>query len=668
LIQQVARVVGATVILVMAAVAVPRAQPVPQSVPFLDVPYIPQSEALCGGAAAAMVMRYWGAVGLQAETFAHLVDARAQGIHGADLVKDLESRGWQPTSFAGNATLVAGRLRDRQPVIALIEDRPGAFHYVVVVAWANGRVVLHDSARAPFRVMNEAAFDAAWQKSNRWTLLVLPGKTTQLTTPRVAPHDAAVPVSPCSGLIAQGIAASEANNQPAAIEALTTAATLCPADSAAPRELAGVYALQKNWIAASRHATESVRRNPEDQHAWRILATSSFVLGDVHRALRAWNHLGEPIVDIVNVQGLEHTRYLAVANLMRVPAGEVLRADELTAASRRLSELPAAQIARVNYRPLGNGRAALDAVMIERPRSPVSRGSLPGLGLSAMADRELSAAVANPTGAGDLVSASWRWWSNRPLIVGSYATPTRFGGVLRADIFRDEQSYGSAGPGAPIRELRRGGAVSFADWTSTGLRWNVGVGGDSFGPLGRTMTVSAAFDQRYVTDRLSLTGSTVVLLGDFRAATIGTAITWRSRLRNEGSVVLARAGADVASEDSPFALWPGAGTGHARPVLLRAHPLLDDGVITGEVFGRRVYHASVETRRWLSPVLRFVRVAPAIFIDAARAERRLSAGDTWGVDAGAGVRVSVPGSGVLRVDVARGVRDGATAFSIAWVR
>ena len=32
----------------------------------LDVPFISQSEALCGGAAAAMIMRYWGARGLDA--------------------------------------------------------------------------------------------------------------------------------------------------------------------------------------------------------------------------------------------------------------------------------------------------------------------------------------------------------------------------------------------------------------------------------------------------------------------------------------------------------------------------------------------------------------------------------------------------------------------------
>src|ERR671913_585419 len=60
----------------------------------LDVPYIQQSEALCGGAAAAMVMRYWGSTGVYAESFEHLVDRSAGGIRGDVLLADLGRRGW----------------------------------------------------------------------------------------------------------------------------------------------------------------------------------------------------------------------------------------------------------------------------------------------------------------------------------------------------------------------------------------------------------------------------------------------------------------------------------------------------------------------------------------------------------------------------------------------
>ncbi|MEP6917555.1 MAG: C39 family peptidase, partial [Acidobacteriota bacterium] len=69
------------VVLVTAAVFVPQAsaQSPSGTLHLLNVPYLPQSEALCGGAAVAMVMRYWGQTGVYAETFAGLVDRTAGG-------------------------------------------------------------------------------------------------------------------------------------------------------------------------------------------------------------------------------------------------------------------------------------------------------------------------------------------------------------------------------------------------------------------------------------------------------------------------------------------------------------------------------------------------------------------------------------------------------------
>jgi hypothetical protein len=133
-------------------------------------------------------------------------------------------------------------------------------------------------------------------------------------------------------------------------------------------------------------------------------------------------------------------------------------------------------------------------------------------------------------------------------------------------------------------------------------------------------------------------------------------------------VLVAAAGLNMTSDEAPLALWSGAGTGHARGALLRAHPLLADGRIEGDVFGRRVAHANLEARRWLRPVLKVLRLAPAVFIDAASADHRRDPGMAWHVDGGIGLRMAFPGSGVLRLDVGKGLRDGATAFSIAWVR
>jgi hypothetical protein len=319
----------------------------------------------------------------------------------------------------------------------------------------------------------------------------------------------------------------------------------------------------------------------------------------------------------------------------------------------------------VTYRPIGNGRANVEAVIVERPRFPATRGALLATGINLITDRELSLSASSLTGGGDRLTASWRWWEARPRVSLAYEAPSR-AGAWRAEVFGEKQTYGSET--ASVVESRQGGSAALSNWTSTHLRWDVGAGIDNWRDRGRTATMTAALDQRLGGDAVSLRGGATMLAGAFSAWTAGAGAAWHSRARHDAAVFVGAASLDVASDTAPLALWPGAGTGHGRGPLLRAHPLLDGGRIAGAVFGRRLYHASFEGRRWLAPVMKVLRVAPAIFVDAARAERRRHPGAAWHIDAGAGVRLALPGSSVLRIDVGKGLRDGATAFSAGWMR
>jgi hypothetical protein len=126
-------------------------------------------------------------------------------------------------------------------------------------------------------------------------------------------------------------------------------------------------------------------------------------------------------------------------------------------------------------------------------------------------------------------------------------------------------------------------------------------------------------------------------------------------------------GIDAVSAAAPLALWPGAGEGRARRPLLRAHPLLDEGVITGAMFGERLAYANAEAHHWFAR-LSLLRIGLAGFMDVARIWRPLSApGDPAQADVGFGLRLRMPGrQGILRVDVARGLRDGADALTLGW--
>jgi len=65
------------------------------------VPYVPQPSALCGGAALAMVLRYWGVPDVRPEDFASALTAEGTGIPTDALRRLTEARGFRAFAFSG---------------------------------------------------------------------------------------------------------------------------------------------------------------------------------------------------------------------------------------------------------------------------------------------------------------------------------------------------------------------------------------------------------------------------------------------------------------------------------------------------------------------------------------------------------------------------------------
>ncbi len=106
-----------------------------------------------------------------------------------------------------------------------------------------------------------------------------------------------------------------------------------------------------------------------------------------------------------------------------------------------------------------------------------------------------------------------------------------------------------------------------------------------------------------------------------------------------------------AGRAAPLALWAGAGPGHSRYGLLRAHRLLEDDGVTGEVFGRRFAYGTTEVTQPVSRVMSGT-IAVVGFVDVRRAWHRLDGShrSPLFVDAGAGLRINAMGrSEVLRI-------------------
>jgi hypothetical protein len=283
-----------------------------------------------------------------------------------------------------------------------------------------------------------------------------------------------------------------------------------------------------------------------------------------------------------------------------------------------------------------------------------------------LTDREARLNVANVTGGGELFTASWRWWERRPRVALGLAAPAPFGGVWSVEASDERQAYGTAA--ADVVERRRTALFGLSDWATGALGWEADIGIDRWG-TGTSASLGGTLRYHAAADRAAVRVHAGRWFGDGATWTAGAAVDWRSKTVHDGSVWTARAGFESASAAAPLALWPGAGTGHGRGELLRAHPLLDDGVIGDGVFGRRLAHAHGEWRKWGSPLYRVVRIAPAAFVDVARAFAVPEFGDPRAhADVGVGVRVAFPGAGVLRADVARGLRDGQMALSFGWTR
>lgn len=392
-------------------------------------------------------------------------------------------------------------------------------------------------------------------------------------------------------------------------------------------------------------------------------------------ALEVANQKGEPRIDSIEVRGAERTREPVIADRLGLHPKQILSAESFRRAARRLQDLPVVSTGQMSYERVAGGRAKVVATVEERVVAPHGLMPLATLAGAALIRRQVRLDVAGPAGAGEVWSAMGRWAKGRPRLELSLAAPAprRLPGVMRLEGSWEHQWYGATNPStpsAPTREDRRRVEVGVADWATSRLHWSGGAAFDRFARQD-ALAVSGALDARAAGDRISLrvsAGSWTPLADADRYGTAEVGASWRSTTDPAAASWSGETTIALASEAAPHALWFGAGTGAGRPLLLRAHPLLVEGFVTGPVFGRRVAHTSVEYEHPLPGKLAG-RVAVAGFVDAAKAWRRRDslATSRLFVDAGIGLRVHAPGmAGTIRLDVGQSLRDRGTAFSAGW--
>lgn len=659
----------------------------------MDVPYLPQTDTLCGGAAAAMVFRYWGDVHADPQEFAPIVDRRAGGIANGALVDAVRRRGWRTVELAGGSADLQTRLAARQPVVVLLADRGPRYHYVVAVGKTADAVVIHDPAWGPSRAIKDVEFDRLWRASGYWGLVILPA-TSVPGSPSAPPpsrsRDGGQPADPsrergrqaarCDTLLADALEDIRSSGDAAFDRAdviLDRVHQACPQAAGPLRELAGVRFAQRRWKDAAALARAALVREPNDTYALDVLGSSLFMQDDAVGALRAWNQIDRPRVNLVRIAGVRHTRHQAVAETLGIQPNVLLTAGLFEHARRRLEALPDHSTVRLALRPEADGFASVDVVVIERGGVPRSTADWTAMGARTLATQSVAVTLPGGTGQGELWSAEWRFWQNRPRVGVAFETsrPSGLPGVWRVDASWERESFSPTGGAtvAAIQESRLHGALAVSNWLTPRLRYSVSGGFDAWNGNRKTAVLGGAIERRLFGDRAAIelhANDWIAMGGSQGFQSAGWRLQIRSSPEPRGWVALATAGADRVTSAAPLVLWPGAGDGQTRAPLLRAHPLTEDGVIalgSSAAFGRSLAYGSAEAQRWLDrPWLAHFGIAG--FVDIAHAARR-ETGDMSPVhiDIGTGVRLRIPGmAGALRIDGAHGLRDGANALTFGW--
>jgi hypothetical protein len=648
----------------------------------LDLPYLAQTEQLCGGASAAMILRYWGETAAAPQDFSGFVERTRGGIRTTVLTAALVDRGWRVERLPVLTTpgaAVRVELDAGRPVLSLIEDRPGAFHYVVVVGYTADAVVFHDPARAPFRVMPSAEFDRRSNAADGWMARVQPANATAPPQVSRGPEQAALTASQsetaCSPMVDASVRAATTGDLPAAERGLLDALTRCPEDADAWRELGGLRFVQKRYTDAYLLVEKAATLRPSDRDAWQLLGSSQYLRENLAGALEAWNRIDAPRILDVSFSGLQRTRHPAAIGALGLTAGDVLTPRSFHLAARRLAELPTAAATGLRFQPVADSRVSVEATAIERPLIPQGWPAWLALATTSAFRREVQLDVSSPAGAGDLWTIAHRWARERPRSRFALQVPPvpHLPLFVGLDLLDERQAYQLPTPdnGEPFRESRRRAQVTLSNWAAPWLRWEASssvdrIGGSRYAAFGGRIVTRAMNDRAAVT----IDAARWIGRGDARGFGTGTAIVWwRSSARAGIPVLSARAGESMASAQAPLATWAAAGASDGRGVFLRGHSLFDDGIITTPVLGRSLAFGNVEYTHPVYTSL-YGTLALAGFVDMARAANRLpDARDGRAhVDIGGGLRIGSPAfGGSVRLDLAYGLRDGAHKFSAGYL-
>jgi predicted double-glycine peptidase len=636
----------------------------------LNVPFVPQQKDTCGAAALAMVLAYWGQPVPHDEIAGALLKKELRGIAGSDLERFAQERGLTATAYKGDLGNLGDFLAKGRPVIVAWDMGRGRFHDVVVVGLSGQDVIVHDPARGALRREPVRRFERRWQGAGHWTLLVTPGREAAVATAAAAPA-APPPPAPESyeGLVARAVEQGRQGHLDEAGQALERAVSLQPDRPEALVERGGLRFLTKDYDAAITDFERALDLRPDD-YTREMLATSLYLKGRIHAAVRQWNRLGQPIVQEIRIEGTKRLKKDWVRREVTASEGKLLKARDLEATRLRLDETGIFRSVSLRPVPLGDGKADFEVAVGERHGPWDLWPEFVARTVVYAASKKVRLRFYNPFGTGITLGGEYKWEATQPRLEGKLFWPRPVGLPFNFYLegFRARPTYELDGPiTMRTRGLAAGIRRTFGARTvaAIGLRARHRTFSRSRfdAPDGDLHGFDAGIERRWLDRRRHRLQSA---LSFFQSAEeLGSDFLYPrgvAQLRYYGIV------AGVEESEMPGAVfatqlqWGVGGTGmplddmfapgaaSEMELPLRAHRQKRSGVLGHAPIGRNVFVANVEWRQRLLN-LRRVQGGVVVFYDGARV------GDTAQGpheevlhDAGIGLRIQVRGAPVLRLD------------------
>jgi ABC-type bacteriocin/lantibiotic exporter with double-glycine peptidase domain len=145
----------------------------------LGVPFYPQEDAMCGPASLAAVLNYYGVEATPGEIASEYFSAQAGGVFPIDLELFARDKGLFAKSYAGDIQNLRAEILKDHPLVIFqnlaIEPIP-LRHFAVVVGFytePDKEWIILYSGQNKDLLMPLKKFQASWQRTGRWTLLVL---------------------------------------------------------------------------------------------------------------------------------------------------------------------------------------------------------------------------------------------------------------------------------------------------------------------------------------------------------------------------------------------------------------------------------------------------------------------------------------------------------------